>query len=282
MPPSTDSRRSPVLRLLLILLPAAAALYAAVLLLAWRFQERVVYQPPPPVEAHGVERSVRRVSYAAADGTPLFAYVIGDPAKSRTVLAFHGNADLAVWELPWAEQLARRAGVAVVLAEYRGYSGLGGPPTYHGIALDAAAARVAAIGLGAQQPTLIYYGHSLGSAVAAELAVSHAPARLVLESPFTSAQDMASRMGVPGLAWVYPAIARVRYATLDRVRALDVPVWVAHGDRDLIVPVRMGRAVFAAAKNRGEMLVVAGGSHNDLADTAGEEYWNWLVRAVGP
>lgn len=239
-----------------------------------------MYQPP--VAPHALERGVRRVSYAAADGTALFAFVIGDPATSRTVLAFHGNADLAVWELPWAEQLARRAGVAVVLAEYRGYSGLGGAPTYQGLAQDAAAARDAAIGLGAKPAALIYYGHSLGSAIAAELAASHAPARLVLESPFTSAQDMAARMGIPGLAWVYPAIARVRYATIDRVRALDLPVWVAHGDRDLIVPVRMGRAVFAAAKNRGEMLVVAGGGHNDLADAAGEEYWDWLARAVGP
>ena len=281
MPPSTASRRSPVFRLLLIVLPAAAAVYAAVLLLAWRFQERVVYQPP--AAPLGPEPRVRRVSYAADDGTALFAYVLGDPgAAPRTVLAFHGNADLARWELPWAEELARRTGAAVLLAEYRGYGGLGGAPTYDGVRLDAAAAREAAIRLGAHQRALVYYGHSLGSAVASELAAGNPPARLVLESPFTSARDMAARMGVPGLAWVYPAIARVRYATLDRVRALDVPVWVAHGDRDLIVPVRMGRAVYGMARDRGELLVVAGGGHNDLADVAREDYWSWLVRAVGP
>ena len=280
MPPSTDSRRSPVLRLLLIVLPAAAALYAVLLLLAWRFQERVVYQPPPtPVDA---ATQVHRVSYAAGDGTRLFAYVIGDPGTApRTVLAFHGNADLAVWELPWGEELARRAGVAVVLAEFRGYSGLGGAPSYAGVRLDATAARKEAIRLGARDATLVYYGHSLGSAVASELASDTPPARLVLESPFTSAQEMAARMGVPGLAWFYPAIARVRYATVDRVRGLDVPVSVAHGDRDLIVPVRMGRTVYAAAHDRGELLIVSGGGHNDLAAVAGEAYWRWLVRAVG-
>lgn len=280
MPPSTDSRRSPVLRILLIVLPAAAALYAVLLLLAWRFQERVVYQPPPaPV---GTTSQVHRVTYAAADGTQLFAFVIGDPAAApRTVLAFHGNADLSVWELPWAEELARRAGVAVVLAEYRGYGGLGGVPTYGGLRLDAAAAREETLRLGARAGALVYYGHSLGSAVASELSSESPPARLVLESPFTSAQEMAARMGIPGLAWFYPAIARVRYATADRVGALDVPVSVAHGDRDLIVPVRMGRAVFAAAHDRGELLIVRGGGHNDLAAIAGERYWEWLVRAVG-
>jgi fermentation-respiration switch protein FrsA (DUF1100 family) len=57
-------------------------------------------------------------------------------------------------------------------------------------------------------------------------------------------------------------------------------VWVAHGDRDLIIPVRMGREVFEAAAHRGELLIVPGAGHNDVADVGGRDYWRWLARAV--
>lgn len=279
-PIRTPFRSSPVLRLLLIVPVVVVVAYAMILLLAWRYQERVVYQPP--AAPGGVEPVIRRVSYAAADGTPLFAFVVGDPsAAPRTVIAFHGNADLALCEIPWAEQLAERSGAAVVLPEYRGYGGLGGTPTYRGLRLDAPAAVEAVRALGAVRERTIYYGHSLGSAVAAELAATNPPAVLVLESPFTSARDMARRFAVPGLAIVWPVIARVRYATVARVSELDVPVWVAHGDQDWIVPAAMGRAIFAAAHCKGQMLVVAGAGHNDLAAVGREHYWKWLVRAVG-
>ena len=86
------------------------------------------------------------------------------------------------------------------------------------------------------------------------------------------------------------AIANVCAATLRSpkrsnnirwgVRSLRAPVWVSHGDRDAVVPVRMGREVFAAAENKGELLVVRGAGHNDVPQVGGQAYWSWLVRAV--
>jgi pimeloyl-ACP methyl ester carboxylesterase len=72
----------------------------------------------------------------------------------------------------------------------------------------------------------------------------------------------------------------VHYDTEAIVRSLDVPLWVAHGSEDRIVPITMGRRVFAAAKVKGELLIVPGADHNDLVDTAGEPYWTWLTRAL--
>ena len=57
-------------------------------------------------------------------------------------------------------------------------------------------------------------------------------------------------------------------------------MWVAHGDRDLVIPVRMGREVFAAARHPGELLIVPGAGHNDVAEVGGEAYWGWLTRAL--
>ncbi|HET7373614.1 MAG TPA: hypothetical protein VFJ20_09515, partial [Gemmatimonadaceae bacterium] len=61
---------------------------------------------------------------------------------------------------------------------------------------------------------------------------------------------------------------------------LRARVWVAHGERDRVIPVEMGRQVFAAAANRGELLVVQGAGHTDLPEVGGPAYWSWLARAI--
>ena len=266
---------------------AAAAGYFLVLGLLWMQQERIVFQPPlvlrglfspPPVG----ER-VRQVSYRAKDGTELFAFLLGNHERaSRVLIAFHGNADLARNLIPWAEAATRAADVAVLLPEIRGYDGLAGHPTYAAAALDARAAREFVVdALGVPQNRLTYFGHSLGSAIAAELASENPPTTLLLQSPFTSAKAMAKRMILPGLTHFWPIVSRVHYDTVQRVRELTVPVWVSHGLRDRVVPVQMGREVFDAAKVKGELLLVPGAGHNDVAEHAPAEYWKWLRSAVG-
>src|SRR5688500_15945887 len=150
------------------------------MLLLWWGQERILFQPPAFSDAR---LEPGRIEYRASDGQALAGYIVGDP-KTATgiVLCFHGNADLAVWQLDWAEEVAKRTGHAVFLAEYRGYMSLGGKPTYATTQLDAEAAyRYSRDSLGAGPSRLAYYGRSLGSAGAAALAARHAPRSLLLE-----------------------------------------------------------------------------------------------------
>src|SRR5688572_9580585 len=106
------------------------------------------------------------------------------------------------------------------------------------------------------------------------------PAALVLQSPFSSARDMAARMFVPPIPWLWRQISRVHYDTRAAVASMDVPVHVAHGTRDLNIPARMGRLVFHASRRPGTLLLVDGAGHNDVADVGGERYWRWLLEAV--
>ncbi|HXT18072.1 MAG TPA: alpha/beta hydrolase [Gemmatimonadaceae bacterium] len=255
-------------------------LYVGLLAMLWRIQERIVFQPPAhPPETHV---DATRVDYRASDGVSLFAYVVGDCRSARTVLlAFHGNADLARWFVPWATEVARRTGACVILPEYRGYDGLRPFPSYATSAVDARAAfDYARETLGVPPSRMVFFGHSLGSAIAAELAAVEMPHSLVLQSPFSTARDMAARMFLPGLTLFWGAVSRVHFDTIARVRGLCAPVYVAHGDADLIIPVRMGREVFAAAACPGELLIVHGAGHNDVAGVGGGAYWEWLARAI--
>jgi hypothetical protein len=251
------------------------ALVLGALIFLWHKQERILFQPPRLIEAPSVSG---RVTYEAVDGQQLVGFVIGDPQQAPGVLiCFHGNADLAVWQIDWARAVAHRTGYAVFLAEYRGYMSLGGSPTYANTKLDARAAydhvRVA---FGVDRRRVAFFGHSLGSAVAAELAEIHPPASLLLQSPFSSARAMARLIVYPPVVLVWRAISRIHFDTQRAVTELDAPVSVAHGKRDRIVPVRMGLDVYQAARHKGELLIVDEAGHNDVADVGGEAYWRWM------
>jgi fermentation-respiration switch protein FrsA (DUF1100 family) len=72
----------------------------------------------------------------------------------------------------------------------------------------------------------------------------------------------------------------VHYDTLGLVGTLTIPVSVAHGQRDLIVPVEMGVAVYEAAAVKGQLLIVPAAGHNDVAERAPTEYWAWVKGAL--
>ncbi len=244
------------------------------------FQERIAFQPQGP--PHPSPGNAQRVDYKAVDGQPLFAYLVGDAGTATgLVLVFHGNADMAARQTEWAREVFSRTGLAVMIAEYRGYAGLSGKSTYSGSQLDADAAYAFAIeNLHVPATRIAFFGHSLGTAIAAELASRHRPFTLVLQSPFTSARDMARMLiGRPG-TFSWNASSRIHFDTVERVRALDVPVSVAHGARDRLIPESMGRQVFEAARIRGQWLLVPGASHNDVSVQGGEPYWQWLTQAL--
>jgi len=256
-------------------------LFVLIAALVWRFQERIAFQPERGPFPEAVD--VARVDYKAADEQPLFAYIIGEPRSARgLIIVFHGNADLAVRQIQWAEEIERRTGFAVMLAEYRGYMGLGGRPTYEGSRHDSEAAwKFATDSLGLLPERIVLFGHSLGTAIATELAVRHKPSALILQSPFTSARDMAGLIvGKTIAAATWPLVSRLHFDTEAQVASLCVPVSVSHGGRDMVIPSQMGRTVFESARVKGEWLFIPNGSHSDLDMKGGEDYWRWLTAAL--
>lgn len=264
-----------------------AAAFAVAVIGIWIFQERVVFLPPAVPQVQG--RGSVRVDYAASDGQPVFGFLVepeGRPGGRRdstrgAIIVFHGNGDLADSWVDWAHEAAARIGWPVFLAEYRGYGGLTGRPTFTGVARDARAAfDVVARRYALPPDRIVLYGHSLGSGVVTDLAAERGARAVVLEAPMTSLVDMGRRTFGAPISWTLPLISRSPFTPIQQVRAIQAPVWIAIGGRDDVVPAEMGRAVFAAAPRRGELLVVADARHGDISDRGGARYWQWLSRAV--
>src|SRR5258705_7724362 len=102
-------RQHRIVRPLLIGLLLLAAVYLLLIAAAWAWQERIAWQPPRGADDAGT--AAQRIAYAAADGQPLYAYLVGDPARSAgRVIGFHRNAQPGGGGAPAAPGGARRPG----------------------------------------------------------------------------------------------------------------------------------------------------------------------------
>ena len=128
---------------------------------------------------------------------------------------------------------------------------------------------------------LIYFGRSVGAGVALQLALEQPPAALVLESPFTSIKAMGQHH-YP-LLWLLAGWAlEVRYDNLTKISQLQTPLLIFHGDRDDIVPQRMGRELFEQAPQPKQFYAIPRAGHNDTYDLGGEQYWQKWRELVQP
>ena len=247
---------------MLPLLGFAAVAYAALVGGLYLFQRQLLYFPDKAhPELFGLQQlGVREVTLSTEDGLSLLSWYV--PARpGRPVIAyFHGNGGHIGYR---AERLLRfsREGFGVLMAEYRGYGGNPGTPSEAGFYADGRAALAFLDREGVAADRVVLYGESLGSGVAVALTVQHEIAALILEAPFTSVAEVA-QSHFPYL----PASRMVvdRFDSLSRIGKVKAPILVLHGERDRVVPVRYGRALFDAAPEPKEGWFAPDAGHEDL------------------
>jgi fermentation-respiration switch protein FrsA (DUF1100 family) len=108
---------------------------------------------------------------------------------------------------------------------------------------------------------IVYFGESLGAAVVVRLALEFPPAAMVLRSPFTSLTDVG-RLLFPWLP--VAAVLTDQYPSIRRIGRLAAPLLVIAGDRDGLVPAKLSRRLYDAAREPKRFLLVPGADHNSL------------------
>ena len=211
------------------------------------------------------------VFFSAEDGTRLHGwYLPGEPSKPVLVFC-HGNAGNISHRVDNL-RLLRRLGLAVFIISYRGYGRSEGTPSEEGTYSDMRGALAWLKDRGWSTDRMIYFGRSVGAGVALQLALEQPPGALVLESPFTSIPAMG-RLHYP-LLWTLAGWALdARYDNLKKIGRLRSPLLVFHGERDDIVPHRMGKELFDRVPQPKSFYSITGAGHNDTYDVGGAPYW---------
>lgn len=195
----------------------------------------------------------------------------------RHLLYLHGSALNIAANITHARRF-HRMGFSVLLVSYRGYGKSDGMfPSEATVYSDARAAWSYLTDQKGIDPASIFiYGHSLGGAVAIELATDHSEAGgLIIEAAFTSIADLARE--IPKYRF-FPLdlIVHQRFESIKKVDRLQVPVLYLHGTDDRLVPPEMSRELFRHTASAKRLKFITGGGHNNSAAVGGDEY----LRAV--
>lgn len=262
-------------RRLTVLAGVAALLYATACGYMWATQRERVFEPTAvwqttPDRLGMKYTEVHIPAGSGADQGELDAWwVPSDKADAPTVLYFHGNYRNIGNNLEHTQRL-HRMGYNVLLADYRGFGkSTGGSPSERKVFEDAQSIWQYLMKRQRSSSTFIY-GHSLGGAIAIDLAVHHPEAAgLITESTFTSMQAIGE------LNYGYLPIGLLlnqRFTSLQKVVNLKIPVLFIHGTWDQKVPSEMAKQLYAAAPEPKKLLLIAGGEHNNSAEIGWVEY----------
>jgi pimeloyl-ACP methyl ester carboxylesterase len=187
-------------------------------------------------------------------------------SDAATLLYLHGNAGNVSANADQVQRLAV-TGLNIFIFDYRGYGqSTGGPPRERLIYEDAERAWTYLVReRGIQPSSVVIYGHSLGGAVAVELASRHPDAGgLITENTCPSIIDMAKGTL---FAWLpLRVIVTERFDSAARIGLIRVPKLMLHGDADPMIPVRLARRLYDAAADPKQFAVIAGGDHEASAE----------------
>ncbi len=236
-----------------------AVIYAAAVIGMAVFQRRFLYFPdqrfthPDEAGLSGVEE----LRLATDDGQTLVAWHLPPRGGHPVILYFHGNAG-ALADRATRFRIFAESGYGFLAISYRGYGGSTGWPTQAGLMRDGEAAYREARARGYGSNRIVLMGESLGTGVATALAGAHDAAALVLDSPFSSAVDVAA---------VHYKMFPVRWLMLDQFRSdlamrdVHIPVLIVHGDADPVIPIDLARRLFECTSEPKTFIRVAGGGH---------------------
>ncbi|ALF55365.1 phospholipase [Nostoc piscinale CENA21] len=208
-------------------------------------------------------------------------WIPANQPDAKVLLYLHGNG-LNIGANIAHSQRFHQLGFSVLLIDYRGYGRSQGDfPNEMRVYQDAATAWQYLTQQQQIPPQQIFiYGHSLGGAIAIDLAVKHPQAAgLIVESSFSSIREMISTR-----KWfsIFPIdlILTQRFDSIKKVPQLQMPVLFIHGTADSTVPAYMSQKLYDAAPEPKQLILVPNADHNNTAVTAGGKYLQWVQSFV--
>ncbi|KAF3884942.1 MULTISPECIES: alpha/beta hydrolase [Nostocales] len=272
--------QQPIQLLFVFTLFAIVIAYCAVCILLFLRQSRFIFFPSSIVETTpeffnlNYEEVWLPVSVSSGKVQRVHGWWLpSSQPDSKVLLYFHGNSINIGANVVRAHRF-HQLGFSVFLFDYRGYGcSEGSFPSELRIYQDAATAWEYLVSQRKISPNKIFlYGHSLGGAVAIDLAVKHPEAAgLIVEGSFTSIRQMIAHRNN---FWMLPVnlILKQRFDSIVKVPNLKIPVLFIHGTADEVVPAFMSKTLYEAAPAPKDLVLIPGAEHNDVAEVAPSVY----------
>lgn len=253
------------------LIGAALVLLPLVLLVSCG--NNLIYQPHHRQVAPSFPET-QAVRVETEDGETLVAWYRAPEEGQPIFLFFDGNAGRPeIWEGRWRRIVESGAGFLAVY--YRGYSGSTGRPSERGLHLDARAGYDWLIANGYGPHDIVIHGFSLGSGVAVHLARERPARALILEAPFTSVDDVAAAH----FSAVSRILIRDTFRSREWIGDVRMPVLIAHGDADTVIPFAQGERLYDLAQEPKQFVRMVGSDHATLVrDGVYDDIWRFLAR----
>lgn len=233
--------------------------YLVICLLMFLFQRSMMYFPSKDLAApssYGLD--MEEVKLVAADGVKLTAWY-KPSANGKTIIYYHGNAsNLGGRAGKYANYTS--AGFGLLALSWRGYGTSEGSPSQEGLYEDARAAVKFLIGKNIKENEMVFYGESLGTGVAVQMATEFNPKALILEAPYTSTAEVGQSY-YP----IFPVklLLRDNYDSLSKIKKVSAALLILHGDSDKVIPLEFGKKLFDAANYPKRIVVFPNHGHSD-------------------
>ncbi len=235
--------------------------YVLLLIAAWVFQSRLVFFPSHDEAGNpgDIGLEYENVWFTSGFGKQLHGWWVPAQGARHTLLFCHGNAGNITHRLDSIKQL-HELQLSVFIFDYQGYGKSKGRPGEAATYQDARAAWEYLTAERQLPPDqIVLFGRSLGGAVAIQLAGIVDPFAIIVESCFTSAVDMGTK--------VYPwlpirLVRRIHYNSMSRIGDVVAPKLFIHSIDDETVPFGMGKRLYSRAPRPKQFLKIRGG-HND-------------------
>ena len=223
------------------------AIYFLVLVFLYFYQRNLLYHPNENnYSGDKISVDIEKVKIQTADNIKLLGWYHEKNLKDyKTLVYFHGNAgslENRIHKLNHFQDM----NINFLIIAWRGFNGNKGKPSERGLYVDGKSAIDWLKKKGVDEKNLILYGESLGTGVATHLAQNKNYAGVILETPFTSMVDAAKNF--------YPYIPinlllKDKFENFKKVKNINIPILVMHGEVDQIVPFSMGKKIYEIANN---------------------------------